>query len=818
LHLLLLFTGALTSVPDSLEAAEGQRDDAALLKAALDHMDQGLIVIDAQRRLPVINRRAVELLGLPAEFAHSTPLYDDVIALQIASGEFDNVDEETRAFIASGALYSDRLHIYERTRPNGTVLEIRTVLLPDGSAVRTYTDITARRRAEADLRAKTAILDATLEHMDQGLMMFDEHSVVRVCNERAIALLDLPPEMMRAEPTFEEVRRLQLNRNDFVKSDPALRQWVETSGVEKVAHVYERERPNGVVLEIRTVPLAGGGAVRTYTDITERKRSEAKIAESEARLRFALEAGGMYAWERDASGTIMRIGDTNWVLGLPPDAEVSGPISLFVERVHPEDQPKLEEATKAAVERCEPYRVEFRYTRPIDGREVWLSDVGLCRPTGNGERCLFGVGSGITERKRAELALEQAKREAEEARRYAEAANQAKTEFLATMSHEMRTPLNSVVGYTDLLLDDPTLSATQRQQVERVQTAGAALLTVVNDILDFAKIDAGQVELEPQSFSMAALVDNAASIVRSLADRKRLTFNAEVDPSIPERLIGDQNRLRQILLNLLNNAIKFTPAGSVTLRIACNRPIQNGPDEKYEIRFSVEDTGIGIPKEKGHRLFERFSQVDGTIQREFGGTGLGLAISKRLVELMGGEIGVHSREGSGSTFWFTVALTVAIKEDTAIIAAPKSPVELEGLRILLVEDVEINQELARAVLEKVGHQVDVAADGTEAIAAVQAKQYDLILMDIQMPGMDGVTATRHIRAMDHPASRLPIIAMTANVLPQQIAHFREVGFSDHVGKPFKWNELYGTVDRWRAHQQSGAVRAPFVGDKKEARS
>jgi PAS domain S-box-containing protein len=787
-------------VPDSLEAAEGQRDDAALLKATLDHMDQGLIVIDAERRLPVISRRAIELLGLPAEFAHAAPRYDDVIAYQIASGEFDNVDEEMRAFIASGGLYSDRLHIFERTRPNGTVLEIRTVPLPDGSAVRTYTDITARRRAEADLRAKTAVLDATLEHMDQGLMMFDEHSVVRVCNERAITLLDLPPDMMRAEPTFEEVRRFQLDRNEFAKSDPTLRQWVETSGVEKRAHTYERERPNGVVLEIRTVPLAGGGAVRTYTDVTERKRSEAKIAESEARLRFALEAGGMYAWERDAAGRIVRIGDTNRVLGLQPDEEVSGPISLFIGRVHPEDQPKLAEATKAAVECGEPYRVEFRYTRPVDGQEVWLSDVGLCRPTGNGEQCLFGVCSDVTERKRAELALEQAKQEAEEARRHAEAASEAKTEFLATMSHEMRTPLNSIVGYTDLLLDDATLGPAQRQQVERVQTAGAALLTVVNDILDFAKIEAGQVELEPQPFSVAALVDNAASIIRSLADRKRLVLNVELDPALPERLTGDQNRLRQVLLNLLNNAIKFTPMGSVTLRVACSRRLQNGPDETYEIRFAVEDTGIGIPKEKSHRLFERFSQVNGTIQRDFGGTGLGLAISKRLVELMGGEIGVRSLEGSGSTFWFTAALPVASGEDAAVIVAPISPMELEGLRILLVEDVEINQELARAVLERVGHQVDVAADGTEAIVAVQTKQYDLVLMDIQMPGMDGITATRHIRAMDHPSSILPIIAMTANVLPQQIAHFREVGFSDHIGKPFKWDELYATINKWRAQR------------------
>jgi CheY-like chemotaxis protein/HPt (histidine-containing phosphotransfer) domain-containing protein len=338
---------------------------------------------------------------------------------------------------------------------------------------------------------------------------------------------------------------------------------------------------------------------------------------------------------------------------------------------------------------------------------------------------------------------------------------------------------------------DGNLESDQRHYVELIQVAGSALLTVANDILDFSSIEAGQIRLQKAPFSLETLIYNTVSLVRRGAGNEEVPIRTGFDPDLPSLVLGDEARLRQILLNLLNNAVKFTPKGHITVRVAQAK--STGTSEAVQI--SVTDTGIGIASDKLHRLFKRFSQVDPSIRREFGGTGLGLAISKHLIELMGGEIGVASEQGNGSTFWIKVPLPGTegpshhqiVRED----AVPVAPA-----KILLAEDIAINRELAHTLLTGAGHEVDVVHNGADAIAAVQEKAYDIVLMDIQMPLTDGITATRMIRTLPHPTGSVVIIALTANVLPEHVRTFLDAGMNDYVGKPFTRNNLLEKLSRW----------------------
>ncbi|SFM87674.1 PAS domain S-box protein [Methylobacterium pseudosasicola] len=569
------------------------------------------------------------------------------------------------------------------------------------------------------------------------------------------------------------------------------------------------------------------GYVATLRDITQRKAMEDALRESDARYRSVAEAQLQEARAladfttatsaailaqlaegvivTDAAGRITLVNkaaaDIHGVarLDVEPDA-YSDTYHLFTEdgRPHPPCDLPLARAVGGQIVRDARWRV-----RRTDGTEVVA--IGNAQPLLGHDGAQIGAVLTVrddTARDAAEMALRdlnatlaqrvaERTHEAETARVLAEAASHAKSEFLASMSHEIRTPLNGVIGYADLLCEEPNLGLRARQHAERIRTAGAALLTVVNDVLDFSKLEAGQVEIVPQPLAPVALIDNTVSIVRGSAEAKGLTLAVSFDPTVPAWLLGDEDRLRQVLLNLLNNAVKFTARGRIDLNVA----VDAMSEDAVRMRCSIRDTGIGIPADKRNRLFQRFSQVDGSIGRDYGGSGLGLAISKALVERMGGAIGVESEVGRGSTFWFAIDLPMA-SEPTIAEQPPSIAGNRLGRRLLLAEDVPLNQDLARAILERAGHRVDVVADGASAVAAVQANAYDLVLMDVQMPGMDGMSATRRIRALNGVVARVPIVAMTANVLPEQVAEFRAAGMDDHVGKPFRQEALLSTIDRW----------------------
>ncbi|WP_448190212.1 ATP-binding protein [Azospirillum sp. sgz301742] len=410
---------------------------------------------------------------------------------------------------------------------------------------------------------------------------------------------------------------------------------------------------------------------------------------------------------------------------------------------------------------------------------------------------LLGTSRDVTEHRRLVASLAEAKEQAE-------AGARAKSDFLAAMSHEIRTPMNGIIGYATFL-EDLATTADQRHYARQLRQASRSLLAIINDVLDFSKIEAGKVRVDSAPFDLREAVEQVVALVQPDAREKGLDLRLDLAPDLPACVTGDAVRLRQILLNLLSNAVKFTPRGGVALSVLR----LDAAIGTVTLNFVVADSGIGIAPDKQALLFEKFSQVDRTVARKYGGTGLGLAISKALTEAMGGRIGFHSVAGVGSTFHVTLTLPVP---DAAALAASSAggahaaDAPRHG-RILLAEDLAMNQELTGTMLRKAGHTVDIADDGAQAVEAVRRQRYDLVLMDLQMPVMDGLLATKAIRALPGGNGAVPIVALTASVQPEEIERCRAAGMDGHVAKPVERDALLGTIQHW-LHPAARAVPAP----------
>ncbi len=763
------------------QAPAATPENEAFYSSLVATMQQVVFQIDQEGRFTFLNPAWTKIMGYPVEetlgrghlaYVHPQDRARHRALIQRAAEGGGFGVYEIRCIACEGGEKWLEAHVRVAADADGTIT---------GSSG-TLTDVTERHRAaealcssEARYAEQSAVLKATLENMSQGIMMVAADNSVPVINRRAAELLELPEELLASKLSCRGILQFQWDRGDCRDASKEMHErilaYLRGGELQISPPVYQYQRPNGVILETRTIPLDGGGVVRTFTDMTER-----------------------------------------------------------------------------------------------------------------------------------------------------EAGNQAKSAFLATMSHEIRTPLNGVVGTASLLLDTG-LSTEQQRYVETIQECSDTLLELISEILDFSKLEAGRLDLESSEFELVEIAETVLDIVEARARSKDLLVVFAPSPKLPQRVIGDPGRLRQVLLNLMGNAIKFTDRGSVVLRAY---PQADGEF----IRFEVQDTGIGIPAHARDRLFEEFRQVEASVTRRYGGTGLGLAISKRIVMAMGGRIGLDSRPGEGSTFWFELPLP-AVRETASpvvdlaalgarrrvLLAAPGGPgrealadllagrgfeVVLSGgrdddsvdfallhhsalpktrfarrtapnagakpwfafgfgaarcasavdavidgavkpsqlaavlaevldgaaaqgrspkekpqlkiprrkLRVLLVEDNHVNQRVAARILKRMGHEADLAADGVEAVAQVQARTYDVVLMDMQMPRMDGLEATRTIRALPSGTARIPIVAMTANAFSSDREACFASGMDDFISKPVNRDKLFDVLEYW---SEDGASARPDRG-------
>ncbi|OGU02167.1 MAG: hypothetical protein A2X82_01395 [Geobacteraceae bacterium GWC2_55_20] len=554
------------------------------------------------------------------------------------------------------------------------------------------------------------------------------------------------------------------------------------------------------------------GSVHVCHDITERKLAEDALLQSERNYRELIEHARTVILRWDVNGEVTYINDFGERCFGYKRAELFG--RHLVGTIVPETDTAgkdLRQMIDSIIHSPADYHENENENVTRDGRRIWMhwSNTAVCEKNGTLVEIL-SIGTDVTERKVAEQQLfethqylEKAVHRSSELAAEAARANAAKSEFLANMSHELRTPMNGVIAMAGLL-STTLLTGEQRNYVGVIRKSGKHLMTIINDILDYSKIEARRMGLEEVSFNLAEVMNELMPLLQAGADEKGLHLHCMIDPDVPAIVRGDPARLRQILLNLASNAVKFTEQGNVSVRVA----VDSREAQQLVLRFTVNDTGIGIAAEQLPLIFDPFTQADSSTTRRFGGTGLGLSISRQLVELMGGELDVTSREGEGSVFSFTARFKMIQTGEVSLLAEEqfnelvKHSVAFSEQRgkykILVVEDNPINQRVAGALLEKAGFSYTLVESGYEALQRLENEPYDLVLMDCQMPGLDGYETTSLIRSANVAVIRndMPIIAMTANAQEGDREKCLEAGMDDYIAKPIELSQLIPLIEKW----------------------
>jgi PAS domain S-box-containing protein len=671
------------------------------LRATFDLAAVGIAHVAPDGRFVRVNQKLCDIFGLARDellqcrfqdLTYPDDLTPDLSLLgRLLAGEITTFSMEKRYIRKDGKLIWADLSVSlardEAGRPSYCISVV--------------VDITERKLAQEALReseARAHLADKRLAEaiasIGDAIALWDSDARLITCNEQMLELWGSSKDLLRPGARMEELlhaghRAFGIDL-DGRNLDEALRHRMAMIG--KLPENFKVTLADGRCFMVRERRLADGGVVTHYTNVTEMKRKEEKLLETEAEL-----------------------------LGKVADLE--------------DARQRLEAMTKDLVA----------------------------------------------------------------ARDAAEAANRAKSAFLAAMSHEIRTPMSGIIGFTDLLLETP-LSEQQQRFTKALSESAGALLAIIGDILDFSKLEARRVILERVDFDPRQLIDSTLSLLAPTAQTKGLEIETTTDPDLPRLLIGDRGRLRQVLLNLVGNALKFTARGYV--RVSASHRRLGG--DRVELRIEIADSGIGIPADARATLFTPFSQVDSTTQRARGGTGLGLAICKELCELMGGTVGYESEQGKGSRFWFVVVCDIPSAKTPGHEHETEATKEkaARSLAVLVVEDHALVRMMIADMLAELGHHVDLACDGREAVAAVQARRYDLVLMDAQMPSMDGIAATKAIRSLESPANAVPIVALTAHAIEGYRDAYVAAGMNDYLSKPVKLKALNTVLARWSAHAPS----------------
>ncbi len=784
---------------EELEGAARRAQEAEQrLKDAVEAIPGGFAIYDADDRLLVCNEANRDMFPYLAEELRPGVSYEHLLRAGFDRGHYGRFIADKESWL--------RERMERRRNPGGAVeqltilgrwLRVEERRMPDGGVVAIRTDITDLKTRERDFALKAALLEATLHNIGEGVLVYDANRKLLVANAFAVRLLDLPPELCQPGVSLDDLARFRVLRGDHGEVGDVEAHVGERAAWFRARRPFARTRRlnDGRALDTRFVPTPGGGAMFVFRDSTERADNEAKLAQKTALLEATFQNIGEGIAVFDADGKLLAGNDLAARLLAAPKAlfrpgTALGDLIRF-RAVRGDYGPvAVDETVQQRMAEFHARKSWRGVWRRLDGclieaRIAPMPDLGAIL-----------VLQDVTERAEQEAKLTNALARAERA-------SQAKSEFLATVSHEVRTPMNTIIGLSDLLREHH-LEPKERRYASAIEAAGESLLVIIDDLLEFASLDTGQTVLDKAPVDVRAVAASAIDIARALPRAEGLAIRAEIDAAVPAALLGDGGHIRRILVSLLDNAVKHTANGAVTLRAHAG-PADGA--EKILLRIEVEDTGTGFAPAEASRLFQPFERGSSDDHTPAAGLGLGLAICQKLVDLMGGTIGAESKPGAGSRFWLEIPLPVAAPLAPREPASPHVLNARRPLKVLVAEDIEANRTVMGAMLEKLGHEAHFAEDGAKAIEAVRKDDYDAILMDIKMPNIDGLEATRAIRRFGGRMANVPIFAVSAFYLPAHKAAAMKAGATGFLPKPVRKSELDEALRSVFGGQPDGERRA-----------